>query len=190
MQIKNLLHTLCAVSIIKRRNFQFMNATVLFDYSIARKKIKSPRSRTQHLFKYFQPSQVKDAHEIMAEAKQINHRFVSNIHDEPKQMLKPIAGYEREPLVSLEESCKPLENILGYELEQNILIAKKNSRNPKHGLTSDESAAIHLYTMEWNNRENSLYMVLNSTLRLVDRSKLRPWFRYLKLLLTGLFKLP
>lgn len=126
----------------------------------------------------------------MAQSKQINHRLISNIRDEPKQMLKPIAGYEREPIVSLEEACKPLEDIVDHELKQNMFIAKENSKQPKHGLTSDESAAIHLYTMEWDDSEKSLYAILNRTLRLVDRTKLRPWFKYLKLLLTGLFKLP
>lgn len=126
----------------------------------------------------------------MAQSKQINPCLVSTIRDEPKQMLKPIAGYERESLLSLEEACKPLESILDQELKQNIIIAKENSKQPKDKLTSNESAANHLYTMEWDIRENSLYMVLNRTLRSADRSNLRPWFRYLKLFLTGLFKLP
>src|ERR1700722_17718878 len=100
----------------------------------------------------------------MATSKEINHRLVANIRDEPKQMLRPISGYEREPLLSIEEACKPLENILGDELKQNISIAKMNSTKPENGLTLDEAAAIHLYTMEWDIRENSLYMVLNQTL--------------------------
>ena len=126
----------------------------------------------------------------MATSKEINHRLVANIRDEPKQMLQPIAGYEREPLLPIEEACKPLEDILDHELKQNISIAKMNSTEPKNELTPDESAAIHLYTMEWDTRENSLYMVLNQTLRVADRTKLRPWFKYLKLFLTGFFKLP
>ena len=126
----------------------------------------------------------------MAKSQQINHRLVSNIRDEPKRMLKPIAGYEREPLVSIEEACKPLKSILDHELKQNITIAKMNSVNPKHGLKQDESASIYLYTMEWDERENSLYMVLNRTLRLADRAKLQPWLKYLKLFLTAFFKLP
>ncbi len=105
-------------------------------------------------------------------------------------MLKSISLYDREPLVTLEEACKPLETILDDELAENVKIAKINSKNPKHHLTVDESASIHLYTMEWNERENSLYIVLNKTLREPDRSKLRPWFRYMKLLLTAFFKLP
>ncbi|CAF0923755.1 unnamed protein product [Rotaria sp. Silwood1] len=126
----------------------------------------------------------------MTASKPINRRLVSNIRDEPEQMLKPIAGYELEPLLSLEEACKPLKNILDHELQQNISVAKMNSKEPKHGLKPDESAAIHLYTMEWDVRENSLYMILNQTLRSADRTQLRPWFRYLKLFLTGLYKLP
>jgi hypothetical protein len=126
----------------------------------------------------------------MAASNEINHRLLSNFKDEPKRMLKSISLYDREPLVTLEEACKPLETILDDELAENVKIAKINSKNPKHHLTVDESASIHLYTMEWNERENSLYIVLNKTLREPDRSKLRPWFRYMKLLLTAFFKLP
>ena len=126
----------------------------------------------------------------MAGSTEINHRLLSNFKDEPKRMLKSISHYDREPLVTLEEACKPLETILDDELAENMKIAKINSKNPKYHLSVDESAAIHLYTMEWNERENSLYIILNKTLREPDRAKLRPWFRYMKLLLTALFKLP
>ena len=120
----------------------------------------------------------------------VNRRLMDDIRDEPKQMLIPIAGYERQPLVSLEEACKPLQGILDHQLKQNIFIAKKNSEQPKNGLTQDESASIHLYTMEWNASKQSLYSVLNQALRSADRAKLVPWFRYLKLLMTAIFKLP
>jgi hypothetical protein len=126
----------------------------------------------------------------MATSTNINPRLLASIRDEPQQMLKPISGYELEPLLSLEDACKPLEKILDQELKQNIIIAKMNSKKLQNGLTQDESASIQLYTIEWDIHENSLYMVLNKTLRLADRTKLRPWFRYLKLFLTGFFKLP
>ncbi|CAF3620013.1 unnamed protein product [Rotaria sp. Silwood1] len=126
----------------------------------------------------------------MAASDNVNHRLLASVRDEPKQMLQPISGYEEEPLLPLEEACKPLKNILDQELEQNIIIAKMNSEKPENGLTQDEAASIHLYTMEWKNGENSLYAVLNRTLRIADRSKLQPWFRYLKLFLTAFFKLP
>lgn len=126
----------------------------------------------------------------MAAAMSISRRLVDDIRDEPKQMLTPIAGYEQQPLLSLEEACKPLEGLLDYQLKQNIFIAKKNSERPENGLTQDESASIHLYTMEWNGNGQSLYKVLNQTLRSADRSKLVPWFRYLKLFMTAVFRLP
>ncbi|CAF1429929.1 unnamed protein product [Adineta steineri] len=121
---------------------------------------------------------------------EVNPRLLVDIRHEPKQMLEPISGYEQEPLLSLEEACQPLENILGMELNLYITVAKLNSQEPKDGLTQDESASIYLYTMEWNETENSLYAILNQTFRTADRSKLRPWFKYLKLFFTAIFKLP
>ena len=117
-------------------------------------------------------------------------RLLGNKADLTTRMLQPIAGYEREPLVSLREACEPLESILNHELKTNIAVALMNCQNPKDGLTRDESAAIYLYTMEWSNREESLYFILNGRLRGERRSLLKPWHRYLKLLLTAFFKLP
>lgn len=126
----------------------------------------------------------------MASSVQTNPRLLSSIRDEPTQMLKAIMQYSKEPLVSLEAACEPLKDIIDKELKQNISIAKLNSRTPKDGLTPDESAAIHLYTMEWDVAENSVYAVLNRTLRDANRKKLIPWHKYLKLVLTAYFKLP
>ena len=123
----------------------------------------------------------------------VNPRYLSTVGDEPKQILQPISGYTREPLVSLEEACEPLLNIVP-RLPAHIWVAKQNSKNPADGLTQDESAAIHLYTMEWDagsdEPRGSLYAHLNRTLKEIDRLKLRPWFRYLKLFVTALAKLP
>ena len=113
-----------------------------------------------------------------------------NIEEEPQQLLQPIAGYEDEPLVSLEKACVPLRGIINEELDRNILIAKANSKNPADGLSVDESASIQLYTMEWVNANNSIYAILNHTLRKADRNLLKPWFSFLKLFFTGVFKLP
>jgi hypothetical protein len=123
----------------------------------------------------------------------INPRYLLTLGDEPKQLLQPIAGYANEPLLSLEEACEPLLDIVA-RLPVNIWIAKENSKNPADGLTQDESAAIRLYTMEWDTSPDeprgSLYAHLNRTLKGIDRLKLRPWFRYLKLFITALAKLP
>ncbi len=56
---------------------------------------------------------------------------------------------------------------------------------PHSTLTADEIGAINLYT-----QETSLYKVLNAHLRAVDRSALKPYMLYLRLLVSALRKLP
>ena len=63
-------------------------------------------------------------------------------------------------------------------------------QEPPDGLTIDESAAIRLYTIEWAKPHPSLYSMLNRALRNTDREELRPYFKYMKLFLTALVKLP
>jgi len=94
------------------------------------------------------------------------------------------------PLVSLEEALIPVSSILGDDWKRYVNIPKKYCNHSEHGLTIDELAAIMLYTMEWGASEPSIYMILNATLRSEDRHKIKPWFSYLKLILTALHKLP
>lgn len=49
----------------------------------------------------------------------------------------------------------------------------------------DESAAIYLYTMQ-----TALHHTLNEKLCSEDREEIRPWFPYLKIVITALTKLP
>ncbi|CAF4224451.1 unnamed protein product, partial [Rotaria magnacalcarata] len=72
-----------------------------------------------------------------------------------KRMLAPIDGYEKAPLVSLEETVKPLVNIVP-KIERNVYVVQENCQNPEDGLTSDESASIMLYTYESMPRDDSL----------------------------------
>ncbi|CAF5145645.1 unnamed protein product, partial [Rotaria sp. Silwood1] len=104
-------------------------------------------------------------------------------------MLLPIQGYEKMPLVSLEEAIVPLVSLVP-DVEQMVWVAKQNSNGPTDGLSSDESASIILYTMEWEPYEKSFYVILNSTLRATIREQLRPWFLYLRLVINALEKLP
>jgi hypothetical protein len=107
----------------------------------------------------------------------------------PKRMLAPIEGYENEPIVSLEEAVKPLVDIVP-KIERNVFIVKQNCAEPEDGLSTDESASIMLYTYESMPHKHSLYIILNATLREEQRQKLIPWFRYLRLVLTALARLP
>lgn len=105
-------------------------------------------------------------------------------------LLRPIIGYAQEPLLPLADACEPLIPIV-HDIHTYISRALEHTANePADGLTCDESAAIRLYTMEWDNADDSLYSILNHTLQTADRDDLRPWFKYLKLFLTAIIKLP
>ncbi|CAF3349367.1 unnamed protein product [Rotaria socialis] len=116
---------------------------------------------------------------------------VFDIAREPQQVLSAIDGYQNGPLLPLEIAIKPL--IPFFEegtLERNVWIVKERCQNPSDNLTVNESASIMLYTFNWDTNEKSLYYLLNETLRMEKRDKLRPWFSYLKLFLTALNRLP
>ncbi|CAF1380660.1 unnamed protein product [Adineta steineri] len=121
---------------------------------------------------------------------EINPRLLIDIPCQLNLNIESINGYKQEQLLSLEEACQPLHNILGTELQLYITIAKLNSKQPRHELTRDESASIYLYTMEWNQPENSHHVLLNQALVAIDRKQLQYWYKYLKLFFTALFKLP
>ncbi len=97
-------------------------------------------------------------------------------------------GYEKMPLVSLEEAVVPLVNIV-TNIDQMVWTVKQNAQNPEEGLSSDESASIALYTIEWYPKESSFFYILNETLRSKDNQQMKPWFRYLKLVFSALSKL-
>jgi len=114
------------------------------------------------------------------------------IHDSESSalLLGPIIGYAQEPLLPLADACEPLIPIV-HDIRTYISRALEHTPNETaDGLTRDESAAIRLFTMEWDNADDSLYSILNHTLQTPDRDALRPWFKYLKLFLTAIIKLP
>jgi hypothetical protein len=108
---------------------------------------------------------------------------------EPTKTLIPIEGYEKKLLVSLKEAVATIETPI-HNLKTMIWTAERNCDDPLDGLTTDESASIHLYTMEWPEDHDSFYTLLNQKLRSEKRNELRSWFSYLKLFLTALYKLP
>ncbi|CAF2751545.1 unnamed protein product [Rotaria sp. Silwood2] len=111
-----------------------------------------------------------------------------DISEGPGRMMPPIQGYETMPLVTLENAVKPL-SVHVPEVERMVWIVKHNCVNPPGNLLPDESASIMLYTLEWEPRENSFYMVFNNTLRAENRLLIKPWFLYMKLFITALSKI-
>ena len=114
---------------------------------------------------------------------------LTDISRKREKMMAPIAGYKTVPLVSLDEAVEPLVDLVA-EVKHMVWTVKQNCSSPAHGLTTDESAAIMLYTLEWKTRETSFYFIFNGFLRAADRNQLKPWFLYLKLLVFSLSKLP
>jgi hypothetical protein len=113
----------------------------------------------------------------------------SNLTTEPRRMLPPIQGYEKMPLVSLEEAVDPLISLVP-EVERMAWTVKQYHFEGEHGLNDDESASILLYTMEWEPGDKSFYIILNNTLQAANRNLLKPWFLYLRLVMPSLAKLP
>jgi hypothetical protein len=113
----------------------------------------------------------------------------SDFTAEPQRMLPPIQGYENMPLVSLEEAVDPLTSLVP-DVERMAWTVKQSQFEGEHDLTNDEEASILLYTMEWEPREKSFYIILNNTLQAANRQLLRPWFLYLRLFMTSLAKIP
>jgi len=124
-----------------------------------------------------------------AEAEQRIQR-ITEVAQEPNQMLTPIGGYEDMPLVALETAVERLVSFLPAVQSYAYTAKERCKKPPADGLTVDESASIMLYSMSWQPRNKCLYVVLNDTLRSEDRDKLEPWFLYLKLFLTALERLP
>lgn len=115
---------------------------------------------------------------------------LGDVIDEPRRMLPPIEGYQDKPLVPLEVAVEPLIKHVPNVKEQALYAKKRFEKSSEHGLTIDESASIWLYTMEAKIKQESLYYILNAKLRSEDRSILKDWFLYLKLIITGLVKIP
>ena len=108
----------------------------------------------------------------------------------PQRTIMPIEGYQRMPLVSLEEAVMPLLTFTAT-IDRKAELAKCYAKEEKSTLLPiDQHAAIKLYTMEWSPATQSLYYCLNTALRDQCREKLKPWFLYLKLLLTAVAQLP
>ena len=102
----------------------------------------------------------------------------------------PVVGYADEPMLPLSKACAPLVDTIHHLSFYVQMALNETPDEPPDGLTIDESAAIRLYTIEWKEPHRSLYSMLNCTLMKRDRVLLRPYFKYLKLFLTALVKLP
>ncbi|CAF2187976.1 unnamed protein product [Rotaria magnacalcarata] len=102
----------------------------------------------------------------------------------------PIVGYADQPLLPLYKACAPLNEIVENISFYVQLALDETPEIPPGGMTIDESAAIRLYTIEWEGPHRSLYSMLNRTLKTGNRKELQPYFKYMKLFVTALAKIP
>lgn len=112
----------------------------------------------------------------------------SDADEEPRRRLPPIKGFENMSIVSLEQATAPLIEYVP-EIEHMVWTARDGCDQPKNGLTPNELASIKLYSMDWEPSDKSFYAILNKTLRSENRQQLKPWFSYLRLVLTALAQL-
>jgi hypothetical protein len=92
------------------------------------------------------------------------------------------------PVLPLMVALEPLLSQIDQLYPQIKLAERYCCQDPDHKLTNDESAALYLYTQNYD--QQSIYHQLNRVLRLANSSMVEPWFGFLKLFHTALEKLP
>mmetsp|Transcript_42424 Transcript_42424/g.79626 ORF Transcript_42424/g.79626 Transcript_42424/m.79626 type:complete len:704 (-) Transcript_42424:12-2123(-) len=106
------------------------------------------------------------------------------------KVLAPIHGVMTVPLLSIREATASLLELVPH-LAMSVSVAEVFAKDlllmkgpDPYNLTQDEISAIHLYTLP------CLHANLNSVLRTADRTLAKPYFPYMRLLLTAMNKLP
>ena len=115
-------------------------------------------------------------------------RFL-DVDEEPLAILPSLQDYQNIPPASLNEAVIPLQTIV-FDVKQMVQTIKANYGKPEDGLSRDQSNSIRLYSLEWQPKDKSLFYILNQALRSENRQLLRPWFLFLRLILTALYRLP
>ncbi|CAF3490685.1 unnamed protein product [Rotaria socialis] len=115
-----------------------------------------------------------------------NFRFIDDEYN--PQLFPTVNEYLVNELLTLEQCLESFVTRID-RLDQIIQIAKENCHFPcEHYLTHDESAAIFLYTIEWDG--TNLYQLITQDFRSQEQSTSKLWFPYLKLFYTAIDKLP
>ena len=119
-----------------------------------------------------------------------SHAIAAKTMSKLRTNFDPIVQYDEELVLPLSKACAPLIDIVHNLFFYVQMALDKTPEEPPDGLTIDESAAIRLYTTEWKRPHRSLYCLLNQTLKEANHQNIRPYFKYLRLLVTAVVKLP
>ncbi|MER6948485.1 ADP-ribosyltransferase domain-containing protein [Nonomuraea sp. NPDC000554] len=103
-------------------------------------------------------------------------------------VLPAITGVFDTPLMDFREAVTPVAKLLSgldWHVEQSHQFGKKQTDGAVNALSSDEVAALYLYTCE-----SAFYRQINATLRNPDRTQIVPYLPYLRLLFSAVSRLP
>ncbi|CAF1307504.1 unnamed protein product [Rotaria sp. Silwood1] len=193
MRIKDSAKPLTNIGIVYHLQGQYDRALELYTKSI---EIFEKYYRKEHIQATTTLMNIASVHSSPKMSHNILQRFLPQHalrvieNFKPSEIPKnPIVRFDIVPNVSIETAVEPLVSLVP-NVKEMVSKAKQKCDRPKDGLTIDESTSIMLYSLEWEPRENSFYIILNNTLRAEDEEKLKPWHPYLKLFVTALEKLP
>jgi uracil DNA glycosylase len=112
---------------------------------------------------------------------------LQGVLEEAREVLAAITEVEATPTLPFVDAVRPLARWvsgLEHHLDCARTYAETQRAQGVTALSTDEIAAVHLYTTE-----SPFYRKLNAALRQADRSQVTPWFPYLKLLLGAIARL-
>ncbi|CAF1580254.1 unnamed protein product, partial [Didymodactylos carnosus] len=113
-------------------------------------------------------------HTHNGEIRRRNDRYFDIENLQLRRSTFSIDGHQNTPPLPLDIAVQQLE-LLMSDIQLKVEKAKQGCRTFKDGLTEDESAAIYLYTMQWESGAPSLYHLLNKKLREeTSRQQLEP----------------
>ena len=131
----------------------------------------------------------------MADAESAAGRLLDAEAEEDLENTVPLLGVFDAELLCLSDAVartgaldEASQKAVLYSAKQGAKRALKRAKEkgtPAASLSEDEAGAVHLYTLE-----SPLYKQMNQHLRRRDRSAFKPFFPFLRLLLTALQKLP
>jgi uracil DNA glycosylase len=125
---------------------------------------------------------------FIEETRELHRQYLERLSgaaDEVLEAIPPITGILAEPVRSLADATRDLERALPGLARLVAHTLGYADRQAAAGLSRDEIAALHLYTLA-----SAFYKQLNAALRAPDRRAITPYRAYLRLFLSALARLP
>lgn len=127
---------------------------------------------------------------FITQTQELHKLYLERLQEVAAELASPlpaIVGVQASPLLTFPDAVGPLVSAvpgLDFYLKRAHQYGQLQAARPGTDLSADEIAAVYLYTTE-----SSFYRRLNGVLRDPNRDHAKPYFGYLRLLLTALPKL-